>query len=125
MIEFKVNNDHTAIVITFKDSVDAKQTEQLHDSLQNIIPKLKRGFKLLTDLSFMEKMDIDAHLSIEKLMQLCNQCKVSQIIRIIPDTSKDVGFNIMSMMNYSPNVNIVTYRSTEEALKAMFLKDNI
>ena len=125
MVDVKVNRAYTAIVVTFRDAVDAQQTEELYNNLQQIIPKLERGFKILTDLSFLESMDTEAHLSIEKLMKLCNQYGVSKIIRVIPDSSKDIGFNIMSLFHYSHDVHVVTYQSTEEALKHIFLGDSI
>jgi len=100
-----------------------QQIEKLYNNIQLEIPKLKTGFKILTDLSLLESMDIEAHLVIEKIMQLCNQHGVSKIVRIIPDPSKDIGFNIMSLFNYSQDVGIVTYRSTKEALRHISLRD--
>ena len=123
MIEFKVNKSNTAIVLIFTGAVDTQQTEELHNSLEKIMPKIKKGFKLLTNLSFMESMDVDAHLSIEKSMQLMDKYGVSQISRIIPDSNKDIGFNIMSMINYSSGVKVNTYTSAGEALQSVFLKD--
>ncbi|MDP8289351.1 MAG: hypothetical protein P9M02_00050 [Candidatus Susulua stagnicola] len=125
MVEVKVNNVHNTMVVTFRGVVDVQQIEELHNNIQQIIPKLESGFKILTDLSLLESMDIEAHSLVEKMMQLCNQHGVSKIIRVIPDSSKDIGFNIMSLFNYSHDVGIVTSQSTEEALRHVFLKGSI
>ena len=120
MVQVTFNEAHSLLTIVFKDVVDGKQAEKLYKELQQLAPKLKKGFKILTDLSSLEIIEMEAHIPIEKAMDLCNQHGVSKVIRITPDPSKDIGFNIMSLFHYSQDVIIHTYKSFEEALEYLF-----
>ena len=125
MVEVRVNNTNNVMVFTFRGIVDVQQVEELYTNIQQIISKLESGFKILTDLSLLESIDTKTHLVIENMMQLCNQHGVSKVIRVIPDSNKDIGFNIMSLFNYSPDVGIVTYQSIEEAFRHISLGDSV
>ena len=89
----------------------------MHLELLQIAPQLKRGFTLLNDLSLLEGMDAEVHEAIQKSMDICNQCGVSKVIRVISKQVGDAGFNIMSLFHYSKDVIIHTYESLEEAQK--------
>ena len=106
-------------VITVKiwEDFNVKEAEALHAQLEQILPRCKKSFKLLTDLSLLENMDQVAHRTIEKSMELFNRYGISKVIRVIPDPAKDIGFNIMSLFHYSRDVKIHTCQSIEEAQK--------
>jgi hypothetical protein len=115
MFSLSTDKEGNELVITFKDYFDLQQAEQFYVQVQKIVPKLKKGFNVLTDLSPLERMDISARSFIEKAMDLFNKSGVSKVIRIIPDQRKDIGFNIMSLFHYSAGVPIHTYKSCQEA----------
>ena len=117
MFSLSVDEKGNKLVITFKDYFDLKQSEQFYAHVQKIVPKLKKGFSVLTDLSSLEHMEISAKLFIEKVMDLLNKHGVSMVIRIIPDKKKDIGFSIMSLFHYSAKVPIHTYKSYQEAAR--------
>ena len=119
---FKVDLDktHNIVLIKIGENFNAEQAEALYADLQQILPQAKKGFKVLTDLSFLEKMDIEAHHPIEKAMELLNQSGVSRIIRVIPHPGKDIGLNIMSLFHYSQDVVIQTCKSLEEAQRYLY-----
>jgi hypothetical protein len=52
-------------------------------------------------------------------MDLCNQKGISKIVRIIPDSQKDIGFNILSLFHYRHGIPIVTCETAAEAMKAL------
>ena len=116
---YKVNHDniHNIIIIKIWEDFSVKQAEDLHTHLEQIMPRCKKGFRVLTDLSLLESMQQETHRTIEKSMKLLNQHGASKVIRVIPDPAKDIGFNIMSLFHYSRNVIIHTYHSIEEAQK--------
>ena len=115
MYELKIDKTRNKLTIIFKGIVDKRQAEAFYIELQQIIHQLKKGFKILTDLSLLEEMDIAAHESIAEAMDTCNQNGVSKVIRVIPKQVKDIGFNIMSLFHYSKDVIVHTYDSLEEA----------
>ena len=114
---FKVTPDITRnkVIISFEGVFDLVQARDFYEEFKKSLLKLKRGFVVLTDLSFLEKMHPEAHHYIEKAMDLCNQQGVSKIIRIIPDPEKDIGFSVMSLFHYPKDVIIHTFKSLEEA----------
>jgi len=52
-------------------------------------------------------------------MDLLNKQGVSTVVRVIPDPRKDIGFNILSLFHYRPDVQIVTCETLEEAMKVL------
>lgn len=115
MFTLNVENDGNKLTITYEGYFDVHQAEQFYLELQKIIPKLKNGCIVFVDLSLLERMDFEAKKFISKEMELLNAKGVSEVIRIIPDKSKDIGFSIMSLFHYSPKTKIHTYRSLQEA----------
>lgn len=117
MFSLDIDKENNKLVIAFKDYFDLKQAEQFYASVQKIVPELKKGFTVLTDMSSLERMDLSAKPFIEQVMDLLDKCGVSKVIRIIPDQGKDIGFKIMSLFHYSAQVPIHTYKSHQEAEK--------
>ncbi len=115
MIKVSYNKEHNAIVIEFIGEVDAAQGEQQILDIKKAIPKDKKGFTLLVDLTLVEKMDPKVKGSIKKAMDLLNVNGVTKIFRVIPNPEKDIGLNIMSFFHYSPTVKIVTLPSRKDA----------
>jgi diguanylate cyclase (GGDEF)-like protein len=109
------NAKDNIIKITLQGVFDLIQSEQLLNRLPEELPKLKKGFSVLTDLSELDNIDLDCRQNIEKMMDICNKFGASTVVRIIPDQSKDIGFNIMSSFHYEPKVKIHTCSSLEQA----------
>lgn len=98
---------------------EAKQwLEQIEASLDNVQP----GFKILTDLRDVRTIDESTVQYIDHVMDLCNQKGVSKVVRVIPNSSKDIGFNIMSIFHYSHGIPIITCPTMVEALNRVFPK---
>lgn len=115
MFSITPENDGRKLVITFSGNFDLAQGEQFLKGIYGIVPKLAKGFSVLTDLSLLEHMDINAGLYIERVMDLLNKGGVTKVVRVIPDQEKDIGFNIMSLFHYSPEVAIITCKSYQES----------
>jgi len=115
MSSVSVEKNGAKLTITLKAHFDLQAAEQLHAQVKEIVPKLVKGFVLLTDMTLLEHMDLNTKSSIEKTMDLINKQGVVKIIRIIPDQKKDIGFSIMSLFHYSTEVPIHTYKSYQQA----------
>lgn len=116
---FKVIADRKAnqLIMILAGHFSFKDAEDLYRETCEILPEVQRGFSCRTDLSLLTRMDPKTRFVLEKLMDLLNENGVSKVIRIIPDQSRDIGFNIMSLFHYSEQVAIHTFKSMEEAEK--------
>ncbi len=119
MYRIEINAVANTLEIHLRGCFDLEQGRELYGELCRRICELSPGFKLLTDLSRLKTMDIDAHDSIDQIMDLCNKHKVSKVVRVITKDTLDIGFNIMSLFHYSHSVVIHTCNSLEEAKKQM------
>lgn len=77
--------------------------------------KVRSGFTLLVDLSALDSMDQSCATVLGQIMDRINNYGVATIIRIIPDPTKDPGFNILSLFHYQPDTTIITCNSLAEA----------
>ena len=105
------------IIIALEGNLSIEEAKAVYNNLQKILPDLKKGFNVLTDLALVESIDSGAYEYIKKAMELLAKHGVSSIVRIIPDPTKDRGFNIMSQFHYPPDVTIHTCKSFEEAYR--------
>ena len=103
------------VIVEFKGNIDAAQAEQFFSDIEKVIPRHGKGFKLLTDFSSVEAMDLAVQRGIKKAMELFNARGVTEILRVLPDPDMEIGFNIMSASRYSKEIRIHTLHSREEA----------
>lgn len=115
MFSVETDKSGTRLTVTIKGRFDLNQAEQLYGRVQEILPEIKKGFTILTDLTSLEHMEADTKPFIKKTMDLLNKHGVSKVVRIIPDEKKDIGFSIMSLFHYSSQVPIHTYKSFQQA----------
>jgi len=85
------------------------------DEVRRLLPKMRAGFTLLTDLSGLDSMELDCVVDLGKMMDACKMKGVGTAVRIIPDQSKDVGFNILALTHYRSDVHVITCQTAAEA----------
>ncbi len=115
MIKVSYDRKCNALVIEFIGTIDAAQAEHSFLEVRKVLPKQAKGFKLLTDFTLAESMDIKIKESVEKAMDFLNERGVTEILRVIPDPAVDIGFNILSAFHYSKKVAVLTLQSRDEA----------
>ena len=115
MVKVSYDREHNTVIIEFEGNIDASQAEKVFPDLEKILPKHGKGFKLLTDFSSVQTMELKVKAAIEKAMEIFNAQGVTEIIRVIPDPALDIGLNIMSRSHYSRDVKVLTLRSRGEA----------
>ena len=82
---------------------------------------LSPGFHYLVDLTYLEFMGLDCMAELGRLMELIAQAGVGLVVRVIPDPSKDIGMNILSVFHYPPQLRVVTCQNLAEAVKSLGL----
>ena len=117
MYHVDIDESRNMVFISFEGDFTLEDGENLYIDIKRVMAKAKKGFGLLADLSSLNSMDANVQGSIGKGMDLMDRHGVSRVVRIIPDTSKDIGFKIMSLFHYSKGVKIHTCQSREEADK--------
>ena len=80
---------------------------------------LSPGFTLLADFSQLESMDLDCAPKLGRVMDLVGQAGVGLVVRVIPDPSKDIGMNILTVFHYPHHPRIVTCESMAAAAREL------
>ncbi len=119
MFETKVEPVRNLLTIHFSRKVEPEEAKRCSAQVSSLMSELRPGFRLLTDLSGLESMDMDCVPHIRSVMELCNQRMIGAVVRIIPDPHKDIGLNILSLFHYGRGVQIVTCQTLEEARKIL------
>jgi anti-anti-sigma regulatory factor len=89
------------------------------DHFQGVVPQLRTDFSLLTDLSGLLSMDLSCLPHLEKIMDLCRENGVARIVRVVPNSALDIGFNILSKFHYPNTVQILTCETLAEAHRVL------
>jgi hypothetical protein len=87
--------------------------------LERLLPQMRTGFAVLTDLSGLDSMELGCAPHLTRIMDLCKTRGVGLVVRIIPDPAKDIGLNILSLTHYRGQVKIVTCGTLAEAERAL------
>jgi hypothetical protein len=69
----------------------------------------------------LESMDIACVEELGKMMDLLDQHGLEQVVRVIPDPSKDIGFNILARFHYKHNPRMNNCHTMIEAAKLLAL----
>ena len=115
MVAVEIDESQNLLVIRYSGSVAPAETERGLGEIQSGLPKLQSGFRLLADLTELKLMDVACAPYIEKAMDACNENGISTVVRVIPDPTRDIGMQIMSLFHYRGNVRILTCQNMDEA----------
>jgi len=80
-----------------------------------LLAELSPGFRSLVDLSRVEAIELECVEPIGQLMDLVDKSGVGQIVRVIPDPTKDIGMNILSVFHYLSRPEFITCNTMTEA----------
>jgi hypothetical protein len=116
---FCVENDKACklLTITYSQHVGVLEMPFCVNQIKNSVAHMESGFRLLVDFSGMESMDVACAVHLAQIMDVCSKKGVDSVFRIIPDSHKDIGLNILSLFHYGPNVTIIHYENREEAMR--------
>jgi hypothetical protein len=83
--------------------------------LRAALVQLQPGFTVLADWSEVEMMELDTVPYIAEIMELARTHGAALIVRVLPESSKDIGINILSATHLRRSARIVTADNLEEA----------
>ena len=119
MYHSEIEESTNLLKVSYAGRVDAQQTRRCAKECETALQTLRPGFRLLTDMSDLEEMDLACVPHIKRIMDLCDKGGVELVVRVIADPHKDIGLNIMSLFHYSKQVRIVTCKDLVEAHKIL------
>ena len=115
MFRVKLDQPGNALVIGYAGNVNAEQAHRCARQVQAALMRVQPGFRLLVDLTELESMEMACSPVIGSIMEMCNAAGVAEVLRIIPDPTRDIGLQILSYFHYRSDVRILTCASPAEA----------
>jgi hypothetical protein len=116
-----VNKSKQLMLLSYIAQVRVEELAQARQELAAHVDDLGPGFRLLTDLGRLESIDPNCAPEIGQVMELCDQKGVAFVVRVIPDQTKDIGLNILSLFHYHHRPRTVTCETMVEAAKLLSL----
>jgi len=116
-----VNQSKQLLYLSFIGHVGIAELQRGHADIVKLLAGLPSGFRLLTDLSRLESMDLACAVEIGREMELFEQKGVELVVRVIPDPAKDIGMNLLSIFHYRHHPRTVTCRTMLEAAARLSL----
>ena len=118
-VEFQPDVERKLLQLRFRGNVAGKDMAPELERLAPMFLQLGAGFSLVTDLSDLENMDLDCVPHVTRMMDMCLRAGVRQVVRVIPDPGKDIGFKLLSMTHYRRKIPVVTCETRDEAERAI------
>ena len=119
MFQVEVDKARNLLKISYAQHVGPEDTQRVQEKIPTLLPDLRPGYRLLTDLRGLDSMDLTCVPYIKRMMDLCNKQGIEMVVRVIPDPQKDIGLNILSLFHYRRRVRIVTCETLAEAMQAL------
>jgi hypothetical protein len=114
-----INQSKNLLLFSLIGNVVAAEVRTARAEVEQLLHTLTRGFTFLTDFTNVESMSEDAAPEIGLMMELSDKNSVGLVIRIFPDSSKDIGMNILTTFHYHQPPHVITCRSMIEAAEAL------
>jgi len=115
MFGVALNQDENTLTISYRGRVTLDETRLFEEEVNLVLPILEPDFRLIVDLTGLETMDLSCSPCLAAIMERCNAAGVAEVLRIIPDPTRDIGLQILSFFHYSSDVYVHTCASLAEA----------
>lgn len=119
MILIEVSRARQLLHISYIGHVQLSDFQDTRREMDEALAELPAGYRLVTDMSHLETMDLECSEQVGATMERLNQKGISAVVRVIPEPARDIGLNILSAFHYDRRVRQKTCRSLEEALQAL------
>lgn len=115
------NKSRQLLYVSYIGKVQPEEFQQGREDLEAQLKELSQGFRLLADFSQLESMKLDCQPELGRTMELIGKAGVDLVVRVIPDPSKDIGMNILTVFHYPHRPRVVTCENLTEAARALGL----
>ena len=111
--------ERNLVIVRYSGRVGPDDAQRYLEEARTALPNIQPGFRLLADLTDLQRMDVSCAPYIRQIMDLFNEKGIASVVRVIPDPSLDIGLQIMSLFHYGEDVRIITCATLEEAMRAL------
>ena len=125
MFTVKLDQAVDALTISYGGEVTRDEVRLCADEVRLALKILQPGFRLIVDLTGLESMDVACSPLIANIMEICDGAGVAEVVRIIPDPTRDIGLQILSFFHYGNDVRILTCASAAEAREMLGKKETV
>lgn len=115
------NQAKRLLVLRYLGHVRRGDVDRSADDIQTLMGELGPGFRLLVDCTQLDSMDIACAQEVGRFMERAEQGGVTQVVRVMPDPSKDIGMKILAAFHYRKLPPVVTCQNLAEAAAALGL----
>jgi anti-anti-sigma regulatory factor len=115
------NKSKQLLHISYVGPVRLEEFQRSREDLTTQLKELSPGFRLLADFSQMESMGLDCTPELGRMMDLIGQAGVDWVVRVIPEPSRDIGMNILTLFHYRHHPRTVTCQNLTEAARLLEL----
>ena len=119
MVLVTSNKHQRLLCCNYVQRVLPEELANAREEVKALLADLPPGFRLLADLSLLEFMNPECLTEIGRTMDLIDQKGVRLIVRVIPDPTKDIGLNILTVFHYPHQPRVITCQNLVEALQQL------
>jgi hypothetical protein len=119
MILCNVDESGRVLTMSYNHRVGAEDMRRCLGTVRDLMEQLKPGFFLLTDLTNLESMEASCAPDLGAIMELCSAKGMASVVRVIPDPTKDIGFDLISQFHLQLPVKTQTHQSLADAIKSL------
>lgn len=121
MVLVTINKSKRLLYFAYIGQVCFQEMKSAREDMAELLEYLPINIRVLADLERLESMDAASSTEIGKVMDMLDRKGVEISVRVIPDPSKDIGLNILSMFHYRKKIRVVTCQNMTEAAKELGL----
>jgi len=104
------------LTISLDGRFNEKDGLRLEKTVEEKLPMLTHGFRLLNDMTKLKEMAPQAYSSHQRIMNMCDMAGVTKIARVYGKKSEKTEFNIMTDFYYDNKVGIGSFNTVPDAL---------
>jgi anti-anti-sigma regulatory factor len=119
MYSVELDQSKRLLVISASQRVTAEQAKLAAQRVRELLHDVAPGFRVLADFRWLDSMDSAAARHIAQIMDALAEKGVASVTRVMPDSHKDIGLNILSQFHYGPEIQIATFQTLADALQSM------
>jgi anti-anti-sigma regulatory factor len=111
-----ISKSRQLLVTRYLEDVQPEQLVRGREELRSLLAELSPGFTLLVDLSQLTSMHSNCAGQIGSFMEQFARAGIGHVVRVIPDGTKDIGFNILGAFHYPKELTVTNCETSKEAI---------
>jgi hypothetical protein len=115
------NKGKRLLHVTYIGRIEPEELQYGLEDIKLLLVDLPPGIRLLADFSRLKFMAPACATEIGQAMEIIDRHGVELVVRVIPDPTKDIGMNILTIFHYAQRPRIVTCENMIEAARALGL----